>query len=140
MKTRNLTQSSLRNDPINCPIHSFSFRNFEDEDGIQGVISPHSFNQFSISSTRQTQKRVKKRKKSVDSRIVVSTQFDFTKKSKGVFSVAKNIGFIGEKRRNRWMRWFTAMNGQDCASFDESMRLSRIYSIDCEGLRCVHVA
>ena len=40
MKTRNLTQSSLRNDPINCRMHGFSFRIFEDEDGIRDVISP----------------------------------------------------------------------------------------------------
>ena len=31
MKTRNLTQSSPRNDPINLRIHNFSFCDFEDE-------------------------------------------------------------------------------------------------------------
>ena len=40
MKTRNLTQSSPRNDPINHRMHGFSFRDFEDEDGVQDVISP----------------------------------------------------------------------------------------------------
>ena len=29
MKTCNLTQSCARNDPINCRIQGFSFRNFE---------------------------------------------------------------------------------------------------------------
>ena len=48
MKTRNLTQSSLRNDPINRWMHSFSFRIFEDEDGVQDVISPRSLDQISI--------------------------------------------------------------------------------------------
>ena len=31
MKTHNLTQSSLWNDPINLRIHGFSFRDFEDQ-------------------------------------------------------------------------------------------------------------
>ena len=30
-KTSNLTQSHAQNDPINCQIHGFSFRDFEDE-------------------------------------------------------------------------------------------------------------
>ena len=72
MKTCNLTQSHARNDPINFWIHGFSFRDFEDEDGIQYVISPYSLNQFSISNTPQMRKRVKKRKKSNDAWIVVS--------------------------------------------------------------------
>ena len=31
MKTHNLTQSRARNDPINCQIQGFSFRDFEDK-------------------------------------------------------------------------------------------------------------
>ena len=42
MKTRNLSQSRARNDPINHRIHGFSFRDFEDKDRIQDVISPYS--------------------------------------------------------------------------------------------------
>ena len=76
MKTRNLTQSRARNDPINWRIHGFSFRDFEDEDGIQNVISPYSLNQFLISKTPRIRKRVKKVKKSKDSHIVVSKKFD----------------------------------------------------------------
>ena len=101
MKTRNLTQSRARNDPINRRIHGFSFRNFEDEDDIQDMISPYSLNQFFISNTPQTRKRVKKGKKSNDSRIVVSTQFDFSRKSKGEFPLRRTIQFIEETRRNR---------------------------------------
>ena len=85
MKTRNLTQSSLRNDPINRRMHGFSFRIFEEEDEVQDVISPHSFNQILISNPPRTRKRVKKRSKSMDAWIVVSRQFDFTRKSKGTF-------------------------------------------------------
>ena len=66
MKSRNLTQSSVRNDPINHQMHGFSFRIFEDEDGVQDVISPSSLDQFSISDAPRTQKRVKKRSKSMD--------------------------------------------------------------------------
>ena len=79
MKTRNLTQSRARNDLINRHIHGFSFRDFEDEDGIQDVISTCSLDQFLISNTPRTRKRVKKVKKSKDSHIVVSRQFDLLK-------------------------------------------------------------
>ena len=66
MKTRNLTQSSLLNDSINLRMHGFSFRIFEDEDGVEDVISPHSFNQISISNAPWTRKRVKNTNKSMD--------------------------------------------------------------------------
>ena len=85
MKTRTLIQSHARNDPINRRMHGYSFRNFEDEDGIQDVISPYSLNQFVISSTPWTRKCVKKAKKSKDSQILVSRQFDFAQRSKGRF-------------------------------------------------------
>ena len=64
MKTRNLTQSSA---PINRQIYCYSFRDFEDEDDIQDVISPYSLGQFLISNTPRTRKCVKKLKKSKDS-------------------------------------------------------------------------
>ena len=83
MKTHNLTQSCARNDPINFRIHGFSFRDFQDKDDIQDVISPYSLDQFLILNTPRTRKRVKKVKKSKDSQIVVSRQFDFARKSKG---------------------------------------------------------
>ena len=67
MKTRDLTQSRALNDPINCRIHGFSFCDFEDEDGIQDVISSYFLDQFLISNTPRMQKRVKKPKKSKDS-------------------------------------------------------------------------
>ena len=43
---------------------------------IQDVISPYSLDQFSISNAPRTWKCVKKRKKLIDSRIVVYRQFD----------------------------------------------------------------
>ena len=68
-----------------------------------------------------------------------SKQFDFTQKSKGKVSVAKNNEFIEENMRNHRMRRFIAINGQDCASFDESSQLSRVRSIADEALGCCHV-
>ena len=50
MKTRNLTQISLRNDPINRRMHGFSFRVFEDKIDVQDVISPLFFDQTLISN------------------------------------------------------------------------------------------
>ena len=82
MKTRNLTQSRARNDPINRQINGFSFHNFEDKDDIDDVISPYSLNLILMSNTPRRRKRVKKLKKSKDSQIVVSKQFDLLEKSK----------------------------------------------------------
>ena len=59
MKSRNLTQSSLRNDPINRRMQGFSFQIFEDESVVQDVISSFSFNQSLISSIQLNRKRVK---------------------------------------------------------------------------------
>ena len=66
MKTCNLTQSSPRNDPINCWMHGFSFHDFEDEDGVQDVISSYPLNQFLISNAPRTRKCFKNAKESND--------------------------------------------------------------------------
>ena len=59
MKSRNLTQSSLHNDPINFWMQGFSFRIFEDKSGVEDVISFFSFDQSLISRVQLKQKRVK---------------------------------------------------------------------------------
>ena len=59
MKSRNLTQISLRNDPINRRMQGFSFRIFEDKSGVQDVISSFSFNKSLISRIQLKRKRVK---------------------------------------------------------------------------------
>ena len=59
MKIRNLTQISLRNDPINRRMHGFSFRIFEDEVEVQDVISPSSLQQTLISSIPWMRKCIK---------------------------------------------------------------------------------
>ena len=61
MKTRNLTQSSLQNDPINRRMHGFSFRIFEDEVEVQDVISPRSLDQILISNAPWKRKCIRKR-------------------------------------------------------------------------------
>ena len=66
MKIRNLTQSSPQNDRINHRMHGFSFRDFEDRDGVQDVISPYPLDQFSISNSPRTWKCFKNGKKSID--------------------------------------------------------------------------
>ena len=95
MKTRNLTQSSLRNDPINRRMHGFSFRIFEDKIEVQDVISPQSLDQIPISSTPSMQKRVKNAKKSNGTRIVVCRQFDYLKNSRATFSVEEQLNLKG---------------------------------------------
>ena len=59
MKTHNLTQSSLRNDPINRQMHGFSFRIFEDKIEVQDLISLLSLDQTLISSTPWMRKCIK---------------------------------------------------------------------------------
>ena len=95
MKTPNLTQSSLRNDPINLWMHGFLFRIFEDEIEVQDVISPPSLDQIMISSTPWTRKRVKNAKKSNSTRTVVSRQFDYLENSRAVFSVEEQFNLKG---------------------------------------------
>ena len=84
-------------------------------------------------------KRLKKVKKSKDSEIVVSRQFDFAQKSKGDFPSRRTFEFIEGIGRNCRMQLFIAINGQDCASFGESSRLSCICLILDGVSGCVHV-
>ena len=97
---------------------------------IQDVISPYSLDQFLISSTPQTWKRVKKRKKSNDTSIVVSRQFDLSRKSKGEFPFVKNIEFLEEKRRSHRMRQFIVIDGPDEAFFDRNVAI-KSHPFDC---------
>ena len=59
MKTRNRTQISRRNDPINRRMHGFSFRIFEDKIEVQDVISPSSLDQTLITRIPWMQKYIK---------------------------------------------------------------------------------
>ena len=85
-------------------------------------------------------KRVKKGKKFIDSQIVVSRQFDFTRKSKGKFRFTKNTLIYRRIGRNRQINGRIAINGPDKGPVDESSRLSRERPIGDGGLRCAHVA
>ena len=104
------------------------------------MISPYSLNQFLISSTPSTRKRVKKAKKSKESRIVVSRQFDFTRKSKDNISVAKNIEFIEELGVTVGSNGLITINGPDEASLGESVRLSRERPIGDGASTVSHIA
>ena len=83
---------------------------FEDEDDIQDVISLYSLDQFLISNTPRTRKHVKKRKKLNDALIVVSRQFDGSRKSKSEFPFAKNIWIYRRIGRNRRIKGRIAIN------------------------------
>ena len=50
---------------------------------------------------------------------MLSIQFAFTRKFKGKFRFTKNVGFIGEKRRNCRINGRIAINGRDDASLDQ---------------------
>ena len=89
MKTRNLTQSTLRNDPINRRMHGFSFRIFKDEIEVQDVISPLSFDQIMISSILWMRKCIKNTRNQMAHESGVGT-FEFLENSRASSSVAKN--------------------------------------------------
>ena len=72
-------------------------------------------------------------KKSRDSKIVVSKQFDLLKNIRTDLRVKEHFDFISEFRYNRWMRRFDLINGSDCTSFGESMSLSRVRPIHDEA-------
>ena len=79
--------------------------------GIQDVISPYSLDQFFDFKCSSNAETVKNVKKSIDSQIVVSRQFDFTKKSKGEFPSQRTFGFIEDFGRNRRMNGLITING-----------------------------
>ena len=109
MKSRNLTQSSLRNDPINRRMQGYSFRIFEDEDGVQDVNSSFSFNQSLILSIQMTRKWVKN--------TLEQTACEMDSYTRRIWWIIANRSSCREeriyKRRNRfvavgwrwWSRW-----------------------------------
>ena len=139
MKTRNLTQSSLRNGPINRRMHGFSFRIFEDEIEVQDVISPQSPDQIPISNTPWMQKRVKNAKKSNSTRIVVSRQFDYVDNSRATFFVEKQFNLKGNLGVTVDLTDSSRSTIAMRRLLIESSWLSPEQSIDDEGLRFVHV-
>ena len=120
MKTRNLTQSSLQNDPINLRMHGFSFRIFEDKIEVQDVISPRSLDQIPISSAPRMRKCIKNTMKLNGTRIGSMGGSNFSKIQGQSFPFAKNIAFIGEIGRDRSMSGHLAIDGRDHMSVDQN--------------------
>ena len=100
MKTCNLTQSSLRNDPINRRMYDFSFRIFKDKIEVQDVISPLSrsnldFKHLLDAKTSQEHEEIKLVIE------LVSRQFEFLKSSRAKISITNYKLFKGEFGRDR---------------------------------------
>ena len=89
-KLRNLTQSSLRNDPINRRMQGYSFRIFEDEDGVQDVNSSFSFNQILILSIHWKRKWVKNALEQTGREIVEYTR--------SIWDLIANVFFVAKNR------------------------------------------
>ena len=119
MKTRNLTQSSLQNDPINSRMHGFSFRIFKDEIEVQDVISFLSLDQTLISSILRCRNALRTQEIQWHMKLV-SALFEFLEISRASSSVAKNSVFKGEIRRNHPMKRRLAIDGHDHESFDQN--------------------
>ena len=120
MKTCNLTQSSLRNDPIIRRMHGFSFRVFEDEIEVQDVISPRSPDQNLISSTPWTRKRVKNMKKSNDTRNWCLDSSNFLKFQGRVLPSRRTRIERGNFGCDRPMNGCLAINGCDHVFVDQN--------------------
>ena len=135
MKTRNLTQSSLRNDPINHRMHGFSFRIFEDEIEVQDVISPRSLDQILISGTPWMQKRVKNMKKSNDTRIGCLDSLNFSKIQGRNFRSRRTVYLKGKLGVTVDLMDSSRSTVAMRRPLIESSRLSLVCSIDDEGLR-----
>ena len=117
MKTSNLTQSSLRNDPINRRMHGFSFLIFEDEIEVQDVISSRSNFDFKHSLDAETSQEHEEIKLALE---LVSGQFEFLEDSRASLFVTKNKLFKDEIGCNRLMERGIAINSRDEASFDQN--------------------
>ena len=139
MKTRNLTQSSLQNDPINRPMHGFSFPVFEDKIEVQDVISPLYLDQILISSIPSTQKRVKNMKKSNWHLNWCQDSSNFSKVQGRVFLLRRSR-YLKEKLglTVRWRGASRSTVSMKCRLI-ETVRLSRIRPINDQRLRWVHV-
>ena len=95
MKTRNLTHSSLWNDPIKCRMHGFSFSIFEDEIEVQDVISPLSLDQILISSIPWMGKCIKNTKNKMTLEIGVWT-VRISRNFKGAFFRREELVLKGQ--------------------------------------------
>ena len=138
MKTRNLTQISFWNDPINRWMHGFSFRVFEDEIEVQDVFSPLSSDKTLISSSLWMRKCIKNTRNQMALEI-------------GVWTVQISRNFKGNSFRHEelifkgwiWARLSDEGAHRDQRSDEASFRKSLCLIDDCpigdEGFRCVHV-
>ena len=116
-------------------MHGFSFRVFEDKIEVQDVISPRSLDQISISSTPWTRKRVKNARKSNDTRIVVSRQFNYIENSRAVFYVEEQFNLKGNLGLTIDLMDSSRSTVAMKRMLIETVRLSRIRSITNGGLR-----
>ena len=98
MKSGNLTQSSLRNDPINRRMQGFSFRIFEDESGVQDVISSFSLDQSLNSSVQWKRKWVTNTGKQTAHDLVEYTRSNW-RLIANRSSIAKNVFYKDEINR-----------------------------------------
>ena len=141
MKTHNLTQISLQNDPINRRMHGFSFCIFVDKIEVQDMISPLSLSldQIPISSAPRMRKSIKNAMKSNGTRIGVWI-IRISRRFKGAFfrreeHVFKEV-ISGATVWQRGVTWWTVAITR---LLIETVWLSHIRPINDEGPRWVHV-
>ena len=118
-------------------MHGFSFRVFEDEVEVQDVISPRSLDQILISNAPRMRKCIKKRFKPMDAWIVVSKQFNFTQKSKGVFVHEEQ--FYLKRKRGITVR--STVDSRSMVTMERLLvnRCFYLMIVD-EGSRCIFIA
>ena len=103
MKTRNLTQSHTRNDPINYRFKAFYSTILKMKFGIQDVIPFDSFNQFLISNTCGRRNESRRVKNQMILRLWCLNS-SVCSKWKNSLSVEEHFNFIGKFGLDHWMR------------------------------------
>ena len=117
MKTHNLTQSSLRNDPINFWMHGFSFRILEDEIEVQGVISSLSRSKSDFKCSSDAEMHQECNELEWYSNWCLDSS-NFLKIQGRVLPSRRTVYLKGEIGHDRPMKRRIAINGRDEASVD----------------------
>ena len=117
MKTRNLTQISLRNDPMNRRRHGFSFHVFEDENKSSrcdfSFLSRSNFDFKHLMDAKMHSEH----KESNGTRNLCLDSSNFSNFKGGSFR-REELYLKSNFGRDHWMKRRIAINGCDEASFD----------------------
>ena len=108
--------------------------------GVQEANSPYSIDEISLSTTLWTQKCVYNQLKAINSRMVVSRQFDYSKSSKKALQCRRRSQFIANLGVSVRSGVSSSINSSDETRGCESLQLSHGHWIGDGPSRFRHVA